>query len=69
MPESLLPNLFKPFYTTKAQGTGIGLALCRKIVGEHGGDIAAGRSALGGARFVVRLPLASAPIGAPAAAG
>lgn len=58
IPESVLPNLFKPFHTTKAEGTGIGLALCKKIVTEHGGEITAGRSALGGACFTIRLPAA-----------
>jgi two-component system NtrC family sensor kinase len=51
-------NVFKPFYTTKELGTGIGLALCKKIAEAHGGSIRAGRSALGGAAFTIRLPLA-----------
>ena len=58
LPGYVLPNVFKPFYTTKEQGTGIGLALCKKIVDAHGGEIRAGRSALGGAAFTLRLPLA-----------
>jgi len=56
IPESVLADLFKPFHTTKAEGTGIGLALCKKIVDEHGGQITAGRSARGGARIAIRLP-------------
>lgn len=35
-----LDKVFEPFYSTKAQGTGLGLALCKKIVEEHGGTIA-----------------------------
>ena len=57
IPESQRETLFKPFVTTRAEGTGLGLAICRRIVREHGGRMRVTDSPLGGARFVVRLPL------------
>ena len=49
-------RLFEPFYTTKAQGSGLGLPISHAIVSQHGGRIELGRSSLGGARFEVVLP-------------
>ena len=56
--ESVRNSLFQPFVTTKSTGTGIGLALSKKIVEEHGGSIEIESSELGGARFRVVLPVA-----------
>jgi two-component system nitrogen regulation sensor histidine kinase GlnL len=39
VPSELLPNLFDPFVTTKAQGSGLGLALVAKVIGDHGGIV------------------------------
>lgn len=50
------PNLFDAFYTTKEGGTGMGLAICRRIVTQHAGSLDALSPPDGGARFVVRLP-------------
>lgn len=53
-------ELFTPFFSHKAQGTGLGLALARKIAREHGGSLEAFPSPLGGAGFRLCLPEPSA---------
>jgi two-component system nitrogen regulation sensor histidine kinase GlnL len=50
-------QLFSPFFTTKAQGSGFGLAVCHRIVSQHGGTIGYEPRAAGGSRFVVTLPV------------
>jgi signal transduction histidine kinase/pSer/pThr/pTyr-binding forkhead associated (FHA) protein len=62
-----LASLFKPFMSTKgARGTGLGLAVSRKILREHGGDIHVRSEPGKGSRFMLRLPVKSpfAPDGA-----
>ena len=39
IPEDLKPHLFEPFVTSKPKGSGLGLALVAKIIGDHGGVI------------------------------
>jgi signal transduction histidine kinase len=51
-----LPRLFDPFFTAKDGGTGLGLALAKKIVDAHGGSIEAKSEPGRGAEFVVTLP-------------
>ena len=53
-------KVFEPFFTTRAEGTGLGLAVARQIVEAHGGRIDVGDGAGGGARFTVRLPVGAA---------
>lgn len=54
--EDFRARLFQPLATTRQKGLGLGLALCRRIVEKHGGDIRAQPGPLGGARFEARFP-------------
>lgn len=55
IPESKRSEVFLPFFTTKAKGTGVGLSLARQIVLAHDGTIGIESSPLGGARFRIIL--------------
>jgi two-component system, NtrC family, sensor histidine kinase HydH len=57
IPPDVLTKIFMPFFTTKANGTGLGLAVVQKIVVQHGGTIEARNQLQGGAEFIVWLPL------------
>ena len=50
-------RMFRPFFTTKPRGTGLGLALVQKIVVTHNGKVTAANGERGGARLAVSLPL------------
>jgi PAS domain S-box-containing protein len=56
VPADIVDKIFQPFFTTKATGTGLGLAVVRRIVEGHGGSIELGRVSAG-AEFRLRLPL------------
>ena len=56
-PENL-SNIFRPFFTTKGQGTGLGLSLARRMVESHGGTITVSSEVGSGTQFEVRLPIA-----------
>lgn len=49
-------SVFEPFFTTKTKGTGLGMAIARRIVDAHGGKIEAAQGSQHGAEFVVTLP-------------
>ena len=55
---SVTARMFRPFFTTKARGTGLGLALVQKIVVTHNGRVSVANGDAGGARITVTLPLA-----------
>jgi len=59
IPVGYLNRIFDPFFTTKdpGKGTGLGLYICRSIILEHGGTIRAENNYMGGASFIVELPL------------
>jgi signal transduction histidine kinase len=54
----MLPNMFELYKTSKKDGLGIGLWLCKTIINKHDGEISATNGPLGGARLTVQLPLA-----------
>ncbi|KPV39436.1 hypothetical protein AN478_09680 [Thiohalorhabdus denitrificans] len=56
MEEATRQNLFEPFYTTKAQGLGMGLAICRTIVESHGGALWARPNDQGGTTVGFKMP-------------
>jgi len=57
IPPEDLPNIFRPFYTTKGEGTGLGLSLARRIVEDHQGRIDVTSAVGKGTTFAVLLPL------------
>ena len=55
--EEILPKLFLPLFTTKAQGMGFGLAICRRLVEAHGGTVTVKTVKGKGTTFTVKLPI------------
>ena len=56
IPPENIPHIFDPFWTSKARGTGLGLALCRKIAEEHGWNLTVESSVGIGTTFTVTVP-------------
>ncbi len=54
--EDVRGRIFDPFYTSRAEGTGLGLALCRKIVDNHGGSIEVETTSGDGTEFILVFP-------------
>lgn len=59
IPESIMSDIFRPFFTTKSNGLGMGLAVSRYLAEAHGGTLTAGNRPEGGAIFRLTLPAAS----------
>ena len=57
IPEDKLKEIFEPFFTSKAEGMGMGLSIARTIIEAHNGQISAKNRVHGGASFRIRLPL------------
>jgi signal transduction histidine kinase len=56
IPTSDLQRIFIPFFTTKATGHGVGLALAHRVITQHGGTLTASNASHEGAVFTTRLP-------------
>jgi len=67
IPATDLPKIFLPFYTTKSEGTGLGLAVVQKVALQHAGSIEARNRSDGGAEFLLWLPLRQEPTPSPIA--
>lgn len=57
IPETVMGRIFDSFFTTKQNGTGLGLSVSKRIIEEHGGSIAAKNLPSGQVSFIISLPL------------
>jgi PAS domain S-box-containing protein len=57
VPLPLREKIFDPFFSTRNTNMGIGLSICQRIVLDHGGSLKVGPSRLGGAEFIIKIPV------------
>ena len=57
IPPNVLPNIFEPLFTTKQEGTGLGLPSCKNIIEQHGGQISVKTELGKGSIFIITLPI------------
>ena len=55
--EAVREQIFEPFFSSKEEGSGLGLSISRRIVEEHGGTLSLEAGGGSGAAFVIRLPM------------
>ncbi|HYE91363.1 MAG TPA: ATP-binding protein, partial [Terriglobales bacterium] len=61
MSEETLARVFDLFFTTKPEGTGLGMAMARSVITRHGGQLAINSEVGQGTRVIVRLPIDAVP--------
>lgn len=64
VPSELVSRLFEPFVTSRAQGTGLGLAVVQAVISSHHGEVSYRHNDNAGACFDIRLPLMAKPLNA-----
>jgi len=57
VPLEIRDKIFDPYFTTRPEGTGIGLSLSHRIITDHGGSLTVAESELGGAKFRIEIPI------------
>lgn len=65
IPTAIMPRIFDPLFTTKQEGTGLGLASCKKIIEQHGGTIDVSSQVGKGTTFTISLPKVTMPKTSP----
>ena len=57
VPSNELDKIFEPFYTTKSEGTGLGLSMVQRIIDDHGGTVDVISKEGKGTSFYIKLPI------------